>query len=156
MGLRENFGKIWPTVEKSDTPDWVQQRICTKNAPELEGQCLTSGNHALYVGKIVPPKMHERVARLFLGEASKSAPARTYSEEFIKAALEILFAHLEPGQKACFVVGCKLSEYCNGRASISNAMSYDDEVTMIKALAREQGVTLSVMCYKELTKLLKK
>ncbi len=137
MGLSEEFGKIWPTVQEPDTPDWVEQRIQVNGAPELEGQCLESGNHAVYIGKIVPPSDWQRRARLLLGEESRFAPSETYSPDFIKAALAVLFEHLQPGEKAKFVVGYQLSEYCNGRRSTADAMPYAEEMTLIQQLAAE-------------------
>jgi hypothetical protein len=113
---------------------------------------LTSDNHAFYIGKFFPKSRKQRVAEL-LGWSTRDVTKTTgnqtedtddsfqnhiYSEELIESSLSYLLEHLQPDSQAVVVVGQCLSEMINGPEDIAGALSADEEIELIKKIAKKK------------------
>lgn len=106
-------------------------------APPIENDTLEAGNHTFDVGKYRSLSVGRRILRVLFGESM--APHRTYTPETFKAALDFLFAHLKPGEKARIAIGNRLSEFCNGPDNVQGFMSFEEEAVFLRSLAAQMG-----------------
>lgn len=107
-----------------------------KKGREIEsGPVLTSANHAFYIGKLIPETKGGKVKRVLGWGKSEE---RIYNPEFIKGSLEYLFAHTKEGEKARVMVCRSLSEIINGSEDVEGALPTEDEVSLIKHIAKKE------------------
>ena len=99
------------------------------------GPDLKSENNGFYMGKIIRKTTAERIRKTMQW---KTAPDPIYTEEFIAGALEYLFAHLKPGEKARIVVCRALSEIFNGPKDVKHAISTEEEIELIYRIAAKK------------------
>ncbi|MBU0577534.1 hypothetical protein KJ742_00585 [Patescibacteria group bacterium] len=117
---------------------YVSHKVPNKgedNEGEEQPLRLKTEDHAFYIGKVIPPATSEKVQKL-MGWGNPNG--HIYTKEFITGALDFMFSHLEEGQKARFVVAPSLSELFNGPEDVKKAMLPEDEIVLIKKIARKQ------------------
>jgi hypothetical protein len=83
-----------------------------KKEPEKRSwHLLNEGNHAFYLGKIIPPSFADKVKGLVGWGKVKT---HIYTPEVIKGMLDYAFRHVKDGEKVRLVIGSSLSELFNG------------------------------------------
>lgn len=101
---------------------------------------LTEETAHFYIGKVMRRPMKKRVFDL-LGWKTRTDNAEKeegiYNEEFIEASLAYLFRHTPRHEQVTWVVGRYLSELFNGSGDTDLSISTEEEVNLVKKIARK-------------------
>jgi hypothetical protein len=107
-----------------------------KKEPEKRSwHLLNEGNHAFYLGKIIPPSFADKVKGLVGWGKVKT---HIYTPEVIKGMLDYAFRHVKDGEKVRLVIGSSLSELFNGPEDVENVPTLEKQRGLIQKIASKQ------------------
>ena len=107
-----------------------------KKEPEKRSwYLLNEGNHAFYLGKIIPPSFADKVNGLAGWGKVKT---HIYTPEVIKGMLDYAFRHVKDGEKVRLVIGSSLSELFNGPEDVENVPTLEKQRGLIQKIASKQ------------------
>jgi len=109
-----------------------------KEANERPSIELSLENHKIFLGKMFKLGTGDKILRV-LGWG-KPVDNGMYTEEFVEGALCYAFENAKktPGDRPSFVVCPSLSELFNGYEDVENAMSSEEQINLIRRIAKEK------------------